>query len=334
MRKGLHLLGCFTLVGAVIIGLTVLQGSAWAQGDSPLMVTDGEHQAHIFPTVELSHELFRSPSDAGPLLYHSGGVVLTGPVTFYVIFWVPAHLQNGDTTQMTSHYRTVQTDLLEDYAGHGIDNNNTQYYENVGGRTTYIQNSGGIGHTYTDTRAYPTSGCNDPATPGNCMTDAQIRAEIERVIALRDWPTGFGSMFLLYTSSGEGSCFDSTGSNCAYVTYCAYHSFINGSSPIFYSNEPYGGNNSCTNGAPSPNNDFDADTAASAASHEISETITDPELNAWLTEENNEIGDICEYNYGTNSWDSSKANQKWNGHYYELQMEFDNHQHACVQVGP
>jgi hypothetical protein len=68
-----------------------------------------------------------------------------------------------------------------------------------------------------------------------------------------------------------------------------------------------------------------------AASHELTEAVTDPELNAWYTSQGNEIGDLCAYNYGTNSWDSAKANQMWNGRFYELQMEFDKHVHLAAR---
>jgi hypothetical protein len=77
-----------------------------------------------------------------------------------------------------------------------------------------------------------------------------------------------------------------------------------------------------------------ADTAATAASHELTEAITDPLLNAWFTSTGEEIGDLCAFNYGVNTWDRGKANQSWNGHFYELQQEYDNHNGSCVQVGP
>ena len=62
--------------------------------------------------------------------------------------------------------------------------------------------------------------------------------------------------------------------------------------------------------------------------------ISDPELNALFTAQGNEIGDLCAYSYGVNSWDSGLANQMWNGNFFELQTEFDNHTGTCVQVGP
>ena len=315
----------FIFVGVM---LCLLLQVAAAQESTP---RSGGYNIHVFPTVNKAPEL---TPDSGPLLYHGGPVLQTG-VTTYAIFWVPPQLQNGNPTSMTAHYQTVQKNMLADYERHGIDNINTQYYQTVGTAKKYIQNAGSLGGSYVDTSAYPASGCSDSVTPGNCITDAQLRSEVTKVMGLKGWTGGLNKMFLVFTSSGEGSCFDSSSSACAYTYYCAYHSYIPGSTPVVYGNEPFGDPNYCqVGGTPSPNNDPQADTAATAASHELSEAITDPELNAWYTSQGNENGDLCAYNYGTNSWDSGKANQMWNGRFYELQMEFNNHNGACAQVGP
>jgi hypothetical protein len=155
-------------------------------------------------------------------------------------------------------------------------------------------------------------------------------------MGLKGWTGGLNKMFLLFTSSGEGSCFDSSNTQCAYTLYCAYHSYFGSTStPVVYGNEPFGETSVCqASGTPSPNSDPQADTAATAASHELSEAITDPELNAWYDASGSENGDLCAYNYGTNTWLSAKANQMWNGRFYELQMEYNNHKGACSQVGP
>lgn len=332
------------IAGTVVMALALtaivlVPAHAWAQGNSPLMIGNADHPVHMFPTVQRAAELGMlnrsaqgSPSSSDDLIYHSGGPVMTGSLKFYGIFWIPAHLQNGGSTQLSSHYRNVLQNLLHDYPAHGIDNNNTQYYQTINGVTTYIQNAGSLGVIYVDTNPYPASGCSDPDTPGNCITDAQIQAEIQRVMALEGWTGGISHMFLLFTSSGEGSCTDF---GCAYTDYCAYHSYISGSTPIIYGNEPYGDTTHCQEpGTPSPNNDVAADTAATAASHEMTEAITDPELNAWFNSGGEEIGDICAYNYGTNTWDSAQANQHWFAHYYELQTEYDNHTSSCQQIGP
>lgn len=334
MTKAIRNLSRLAILTVAAMPLTFASNSLWGQEQQGrLTVSDGVNRAHVFPTV---NRATNSPVDNGPLLYHSGGAIMTGQLKFYAIYWIPAHLQDGSSTSLPSHYQSVQTNLAAYYGGHGIANNNTQYYQTINGTTTWILNfPNGLGGTYVDTNAYPAPGCTDSITGTNCITDAQIRTEIQRVMALKGWTGGINKMFLLFTSSGEGSCFDAGGSSCAYSDYCAYHSDISGSTPIIYGNEPYGDPNYCqTGGTPSPNNDVPADTAATAASHEMTEAITDPLLNAWYTAQGNEIGDLCAYDYGTNTYDSGKANQYWNGRYFELQTEFDNHVRGCVQVGP
>lgn len=301
------------------------------------------HKAHVFANVSVHPAAMatRAATTAGALLYN-GGPVMT-ELTIYSIFWAPSTLQSGASTTMTPGYRKVLTNLASDYSGHALDNNNTQYYQTVGTTTTYVSGlpaavwtKGATAPSYVDTDPYPGSGCTDTDTPGNCITDAQIQAEIAKVMTAQGWTGGIDKIFMVYTAQGEGSCFDSTSTQCAYTYYCAYHSyFLSGSTPVVYANMPYGNPSNCqVSGTPSPNNNAAADTVATAAAHEITEAVTDPELDAWFDASGNEIGDLCAYNYGTNRFDGGKANQVWNGHYYELQMMYDNAVAGCVQIGP
>jgi Phosphate-induced protein 1 conserved region len=97
---------------------------------------------------------------------------------------------------------------------------------------------------------------------------------------------------------------------------------------------PYADTKYCWGNYSSPNGAADADAAASVASHELTEAITDPLLDAWYSSTGAEIGDLCAWKFGSNAWDSNNANQMWNGHYYELQLEYSNHVNDCVLVGP
>jgi len=262
---------------------------------------------------------------SGTLTYHGGPVILKA--TTYAIFWVPPTLQNGTPTSMTSHYQTIQTNFLKDYPGHSIANNNTQYFQGPPSFTlAYIQNAGSFGGSFVDTSAYPASGCSDSATPGGCLSDAQLRAEISKVMTLKGWTGGTSKVFFLFTSSGEGSCFSA--GNCSYTQYCGYHSFFtNGSAQtVIYGNEPFGDITHCqVNGAPSPNSDPAADAAANTLSHELTEAITDPLLNAWRgVDVSHEIGDLCNFYYGYPSWKAGTATEFWNNHFYLVQTEYSN----------
>jgi hypothetical protein len=273
---------------------------------------------------------------AGPLLYHAGGSVMQPFPIIYVIYWIPPALQNGGSTGYSTNYPYLTFFASAYYSGHGLGNNNTQYYQTIGGTTSYVNNFGGVAGIYFDTDPLPASGCTDTATPGNCITDAQIQAEIMHVMSINGWTGGLDKIFVLFTSSGEGSCFTSASTSCAYTQYCAYHGSTSGSPTVLYANMPYANTSVCkTSSQTEPNGDL-GDLTVSVLTHEISETITDPLGNAWFDSMGNEIGDLCNFNFGTNTWagPSAAANQMWSGFFFETQQEWDNHTGACVQVGP
>lgn len=324
----------FAASAAAALFMLLPLSSIAQDASSPYVVTDGVSSIHILPTQEIAKNLRGNVPPSGALTYHGGPVMVTQST--YAIFWLPAsgHLQNGAATHMSAKYQPVLKAFLADYAGHGISNNSTQYYQVSGSTKSYVHNTNGFAAAVVDTDAYPASGCSDSATPGNCITDAQVQAEIAHVIALNHWTAGPNKMFLLFTSSGEGSCFNSSNSSCAYTAYCAYHGYFgSGSTQVIYGNEPYLDKAGCTI-SNLPNGDQAADSSANVASHEMTEAATDPQLNAWWDGANGEeIGDLCAWHFGTNSW-ASNANQMWNGDLYELQQEYDNHTSSCVQVGP
>jgi hypothetical protein len=340
-----------TLSLAGSVAVPALADSSEAQ--SLTMIT-GEQGVHGMPLPAKAAEKARfraaSPTAGKPALVYHGGPVMT-TVTTYAIFWKPPTLQDGQATSLPALYQDIQIALLQSYPGHGLGNNNTQYYmaSDIPPFQTahWVQNAGDFGGSYVDTSPYPASGCSDPLTPGNCLSDAQIQTEVQKVMALKGWTGGLNHMFFVYTSQGEGSC---TSFGCAYTEstgYCAYHGyFLEGSTPVIYANEPYAMAGTCQAGS-SPNGDPAGDAAASITSHELTEAITDPLLNAWYTDDGNgyEIGDICAWNYGPNTWDSGRANQYWPISWinvlfprqvtaFELQQEYDNHTASCVQVGP
>ena len=341
------------LFGIVLLAFAGTSLQAQNTAESLTRLTGEDHVHHMLPPSKASSrtvEAFNAPTGAGPvvgaLTYH-GGPVMTTAVT-YAIFWTPPTLQNGAATSLSTAYENIVSNFLSLYPGHGIANNNTQYYSTSGVGlfrfTNYITNTGSFGGSYVDTAPYPASSCSDPVTPSNCLSDSQIQAEVSKVMAIQGWTGGLNHIFFVYTGSGEGSC---SSAGCAYTDYCAYHGYFNsGSTPVLYGNMPYAAAGYCQLGTV-PNGAADGDAAANITSHELTEAMTDPELNAWYSASGSEIGDLCAWSYGTNTWDSGLANQSWPvnistlylfGHppvyNFELQMEYNNHTASCVQVGP
>ena len=226
-------------VAALMIpGLTIAQDVV----NSPYVVTGETGSVHIMPTPELSRQIKAQQGvqpPAAPALSYHGGPIMTG-VNAYAIFWIPAHLQNGGATSLTAKYQTVAKNLLVDYPYHGIANNSTQYYSTSGSVNTYFIGKGGLAGSVVDTQPYPASACSDTVTPGNCITDAQLQAEVARVMGVQGWTPGLNKIYLVFTSTGEGSCFTSSSTSCAYTAYCAYHgSFGSATNPTIYANQPY-----------------------------------------------------------------------------------------------
>lgn len=326
MQRLSTVLASFVVVGAVM-GL-LLTPCAAGQALQLNLTAEG-HTIHILPTVDKVKAVAALNNGGTPPLLYNGGPVMLSP-TVYAIYWIPPHLQDGSATSMTKGYQNVQTTLFKEYFGHAIANNNTQYYQVVGPKTSYILNKGSLGGTYVDTSLYPAGGCSDAGVPTatNCITDADLQIEISKVMGIKGWTGGLNKMFLLFTSLNEGQCTDSSNTQCSYVQYCAYHSyFVNGAAQdVVYGNEPYGNTTACQiPGAPSPNGNPEADAAATAASHELTEAITDPLLNAWFDSSGSEIGDECAYFYGYAGWDGGLANEKWDGHFFFIQTELSNY---------
>jgi hypothetical protein len=329
------------MIAAALLAL-MMPVLAMAQNNvinSPYRITGETGTVHIYPTPELSRQIRAQQDNQAPLgvLSYHGGPIMSGD-SLYAIFWVPATLQNGKPTSLSAKYENVAKRFLADYPYHGIANNSTQYYSTTSG-TKYFKGIGGLSGFYIDANPYPSSGCTDGVTGTNCITDAQLQTEIQRVITLEGWTPGLNKIFLVFTSTGEGSCFDGTSSSCAYTQYCAYHGYFGSTStPTIYANQPYADPNYCyypPGGQNDPSGDPASDANVNVASHEITEANTDPELNAWWDSGNGEeIGDLCAWMFGTNSWDSGLANQMWNGHFYDLQLEYDNHTSSCVNIGP
>ena len=330
------------ILAAVVLAM-MIPGLAMAQDvfNSPYVVTGETGTVHIMPTPELSRQIKAQQGvqpPAAPALSYHGGPIMTG-VNAYAIYWIPAHLQNGGSTTLSAKYQSVAKNLLTDYAYHGIANNSTQYSSKSGTKTTYFIGKGGFSGSVVDTQPYPASGCSDSVTPGNCITDAQLQAEVARVMGVQGWTPGLNKIYVVFTSTGEGSCFDSGSSSCAYTAYCAYHGYFgSATNPTIYANQPYANPTYCYDpsaGQHDPSGDIASDANVNVLSHEITEATTDPELNAWWdTANGEEIGDLCAWTFGTADWDSGLANQKWNAHYYDLQLEYDNHVSGCVKVGP
>jgi hypothetical protein len=275
-----------------------------------------------------------------PLVYHNGPVQHSSKA--YAIFWAPAGHYMPPSYQATvdNYFIDVAHDSFKTSNVYATD---TQYYDIVSSVKHFVSYNVTFGGAIFVSTAYPASGCpnytlGNGSTSTNCLTDPQLRTEINSVVTGLGLTTGMGSEFFLFTPPGVASCFASnslSSGGCydpqSFGGFCAYHSNISTSPVRLYANMPYAALTGCSPGQ-FPNGD-DADPVLNVVSHEHNETITDPLGNAWFDSSGNENGDECSFTFGSalGSNGFGSFNQVINTHDYWLQQEWSNRANSCQQ---
>jgi hypothetical protein len=308
------------ITGALLLAVAALGVSGTAAASAPETL----HHGHIGGIVRARGVAAATAKPAGNLLYHGGPVLHAN--TTYAIYWVPS----GFAVDAT--YESTINGFFANVAKDSGKTSNVYYsdsqYTDGSGRAAYSSVFGG---SFVDTHAFPASGCRDHYT-SVCLTDAQVRAEITRVMGVKGWKAGPGRIFFMFTPRNVGSCF---GSKCSYSYFCAYHeSYGPSANPTLYANQPYAAFVPSCDSGQHPNGG-DADATLNVASHEHNETATDPLGSAWYDSAGAENGDKCAWNFGAalGATAHGQYNQVIGTGRYWLQQEWSNHSGGCVLRG-
>jgi hypothetical protein len=151
--------------------------------------------------------------------------------------------------------------------------------------------------------------------------------------------TGYGHIYHVFLPKGVDTCFDpSLGGGCyspdnfSTFVFCGYHESVTFKDigHVLYTVEPFEGpisstNQGCSLPPGTPNGQF-TDSTSNVLSHEVFETISDPDPPTGFTVQlgplaGMEIGDVCHGPF---------ANISLNGHSYAIQLEDSNLDEACV----
>jgi PKD repeat protein len=164
----------------------------------------------------------------------------------YAIYWDPEYGYHGDWEHTVN---TFLQGLGQESGSLGVvDAVGEQYTDKTNSRAAYSSVFRGA---YSDVKPYPTTGnCKDPdlsvgfpdqeAKKDNvaCLTDTQVREQLQAFIAANKLPTGMGTIFFLLTPPGVTVCVEEGESVSAYCSddapeasssghsFCSYHSFI------------------------------------------------------------------------------------------------------------
>jgi hypothetical protein len=259
-------------------------------------------------------------------LQYNGGPVMHSDAN-YAIYWEPS----GYSTSST--YKSIINGYFGNVAAaSGATNNNysvATQYSDTAGKIAYSASNGG---SAVDTDPYPSIGCLS-TSGGPCISDAQLQTEVQKVVAAHGWPKGMNAMYFVYFPPNVTTCTDITSTECSGTVYCAYHSSLgSGSGTILYANMPYDGVSGCESGQ-APNGNTAADSELNVTSHENIEAITDPLGTAWYDSSGQEIGDKCNFTFGSplGGAPGAEYNEQISSGNYYLQEEWSNAISGCAQ---
>jgi PKD repeat protein len=276
---------------------------------------------------------------------YNGGPVMPSN-TDYMVLWSPAGL-SAYPAGYVSGLETFFTDLAHDSGGYqNVDSVTAQYNDLTGAFARYQTTFGGA---LVDTDPYPPTECPAAAPVSACLTDPQIQAELERLVAARGLKTDLSHEYFLLTPPNVETCFSndpsasppyggcSAGEPANLAFFCAYHQNTSLSPMLIYADDPFDATNPLCQDGNYPNGIADGEING-GLSHEQNESVSDPLPNdAWTNgagaNQGEEVGDQCVGQMGTplGTHNGAKYNQVINGHFYWFQEEWSNQTHSCLQ---
>jgi hypothetical protein len=242
------------------------------------------------------------PTNNG-ITYHNGPVML-GTVNIYYIWY--GDWSADDTID-------ILTDEAESIGGTPWFNINTSYYSGAGRKLKHVSNSVAFKGSTTD-----------DYSRGKSLSDDDIRDIVADAITSGRLPKDPNGVYFVLTAQDV----DETSGFCTH--FCGWHTYdkINGADIKFAF---IGAVARCPSDCSrlrfhSPNDNIGADGMASVIAHELSESVTDPLLNAWYSSKGDENADKCAFTYGTlyTAANGAGANLRWGSRDFLIQQNWVN----------
>jgi len=204
---------------------------------------------------------------SGPNLIYHGGPVVTGGAAVTAIFWGTSWSSDPQNKMgwLGSFYRGVGN---SSYAG-----TNTEY-------------TNGSGQHVSSGVSYNGSLVDLSAAPSHAPSTDDIRAEVEKMIT-NPVPNGY---YPVYIDQSRG-----------HARYCAWHSTgtVRGVVVQFGFFFNLDGDAGCDPDSPVTSYSQGVAALGNVSGHELSEMLTDPQLNAWYDSKGAENADKCAWTFGS-----------------------------------
>lgn len=246
------------------------------------------------------------------ILYHGGPVMVTKDL--FVIYY----------GSFTATQHDILDNFLQNLGGSGAYNVNSEYSDASGNTVANILN-------YSPT----TGSFNDAYSLGKSLSGSFDTTIIHNAIANGHLPSDPNGIYILTISPDV---------TVPKTVFCAFHthsSAIVAGEDIKFAVAPdpppsiipsCSGNVANFGDTTSPNGDIGMDAVADDLIHELSETASDPDLNAWFTKNGQENGDLCNFVYGTTflAPNGSHANHVFGTRNYLVQTIWDRVGSFCA----
>ena len=244
------------------------------------------------------------PTGAAPIanqkIAYNGGPVMGGPINIYLIWY-------GAWTDPTRTSPTSGESIITDYFNNiGASNRNM-----INSAYRYATAITGTNVVLKQQVAIPASATFGTSN-GTVLGTTGVTSIVSSAIANSGLPSDVNGLYFVLTAAGVS---ETSGANSSFLkNYCGYHSYLKlaaaPSTRLKYSfvGNPAGASLASCNGQPgatSPNGNPGVDAMISVLQHELEETMTDPELNAFWdsatgSNTGNENSDICAWTFGSN----------------------------------
>jgi hypothetical protein len=210
------------------------------------------------------------------IVYHSGPVMLGRAHVYYIWY--------GNWATLDPTGPAILNELADNIGGSLYFNINTTYFD---GSSRSVSNSVLRAGSITGRLA------NSPTS----LTDSNIWTIVQNAIVdgLGADPNG---IYFVLTAPGITETSGFLTQYCGWHTYGTYNGTAIKYAFVGNATGPNLGNCAWQIGS-SPNNDPAVDGMASVVIHELEETVTDPQLNAWYDNSGAENADKCAWTFGT-----------------------------------
>lgn len=206
---------------STLAGLLALFAALLCAGPASAFVTNIEHEG--VPTtfgVQPRSTVLDTPGAPWWTFDNPQGHAVVHSSAVYAIYWDPDYLYHGDWRHLIDTF--LQSAGGESGSLAQVFSVDEQYADKSNAPAAHRMAFRGA---YTDTTSYPANGCVDPdlsnskghegATLDNvaCLTDKQLREELQAFIAKNKLKTGMGAIFYLLTPPGVTVCGDAGGAS-------------------------------------------------------------------------------------------------------------------------